>query len=126
VAIFTVLVKAEYRGRPASDALPGKPICLLHERLADTDLPDIISRLELVPPPPPPDGPFKLSESDLPLPAGRSIAEVMDVHRTNGEIGVVVGEAAAPGQIGELMKMLSRACIGSELDARWFDVVPPA
>ena len=59
---ITVRVKIELRRRPASDALPGKPICLLHERLADISLPAVVDGVSLIPPPPPPKGPFKLSE----------------------------------------------------------------
>ena len=50
----------------------------------------------------------------------------MDEHRTEGEIAFEINAAPQHGQIGELMKMLSSACVGSDLDARWFDVVPSA
>jgi hypothetical protein len=125
VANYIVNVKIGLRQRPGSDDLPGKPICLLHEGLAGKELPDFVAGVALIPPPPPPEGPFELSEGDLPLPPDRRMDEIADPGRTGGEIELAIGGTPEAGQIAELHKLLARACVGSPLNPAWFDIVPP-
>jgi hypothetical protein len=124
---YIVEVKHEHRERPASDSLPGKPVCLLHERLTDVRPPEFVREMTLTAPPPPPaTTPVSFSEDDLPLPQHLGLAEVADSHRAEGEIAIKVQGAPQMGWEGELLRMLSTACVNSELDARWFQIVPPA
>lgn len=120
---FTIRVKHELTSRRASDELAKQPVATLHELLGKW-LPEG-SKSTLTPPPPTPDEPQHLEESDLPLPPHLSIAEAMDEHRTEGQIEIDWPAPFEPRQVGMLEAMMSKACSRTEIDSRWFHVIPP-
>jgi hypothetical protein len=126
MAMYTVIIAAEYRERPESDALPSKPLAYLHERLTALDIFPEGTTIEYVPPPKPepPDRP--LEEHDLPLPEHLPIDEIRNPERTGGEITLIFPGPASPGMYELAHKAISRATNGPEASYRWYSVVPPA